>query len=80
MKFNEQVKYVFISAWYRLVPHPQPWIISSISLSSYHKCIHANCPYLIVTIPILTETRSKKESDFTMCPYFGKHLSILTLF
>ena len=35
-------------------------------------CILANCPYLIGTVPILTQERGRKKSDFIMCSYFCK--------
>ena len=42
--------------------------------------IPVNCPYLIVTVPILTPPPPQKkkwgEGDFIVCPYFCKHMSI----
>ena len=34
--------------------------------------ILANCPYLIGTVPILTQEKGRKKSDFIMCSYFCK--------
>ena len=42
-----------------------------------YKCILANCPYLIGTVPIFTQEKVGKRSDFTMCPYFCKNLSVV---
>ena len=39
--------------------------------------ILANCPYLIGTVPILTQEKVGKRSNFTTCPYFCKYLSVV---
>ena len=39
--------------------------------------ILANCPYLIGTVPILTQEKVWKRSNFTTCPYFCKDLSVV---
>ena len=33
-------------------------------------CILANCPYLIGTVPIMTQEKGWKKGYLTMCPYF----------
>ena len=40
------------------------------------KCILANCSYLIGTVPILTQEKGRKKSDFIMCSYFCKNLPV----
>ena len=40
-------------------------------------CILANCPYLIGTVPILTQEKGRKKSDFIMCSYFCKNLPVV---
>ena len=37
--------------------------------------ILANCPYLLGTVPIFTQEKVGKISDFTMCPYFCENMS-----
>ena len=39
--------------------------------------ILANCPYLIGTVPILTQEKVGKWSNFTTCPYCCKNLSVV---
>ena len=41
------------------------------------KCILANCSYLIGTVPILTQEKGRKKSDFIMCSYFCKNLPVV---
>ena len=43
----------------------------------YDEIILANCPYLIGTVPILTQEKVGKRSNFTTCPYFCKNLSVV---
>ena len=51
---------------YDLHPPPPPPPLKNIRI------ILANCPYLIGTVPIFTQEKVGKRSDFTMCPYFAK--------
>ena len=39
--------------------------------------VPANSPYFIGTVPYFNPPKREKESDFTMCPYFCKNLSIV---
>ena len=43
-----------------------------------HSCILANCPYLILigTVPILTQEKVGKRSNFTTCPYLFRNVPI----
>ena len=43
----------------------------------WDRSILANCPYLIGTVPILTQEKVGKRSNFTTCPYFCKNLSVV---
>ena len=44
-----------------------------------HTNIHvlANCPYLIGTVPILTQEKGREKSDFIICSYFCKNLPVV---
>ena len=44
---------------------------------SSYKCILANCSYLIGTVPILTQEKGRKKSDFIMCSYICKNLPVV---
>ena len=39
--------------------------------------ILANCSYLIGTVPILTQEKGRKKSNFIMCSYFCKNLPVV---
>ena len=39
--------------------------------------ILANCSYLIGTVPILTQQKGRKKSDFIMCYYFCQNLPVV---
>ena len=61
---------------------PRSWLspnvlIFPLTTFSCYQYILANCSYLIGTVPILTQEKGRKNSDFIMCSYFCKNLPVV---
>ena len=49
----------------------------TVSSSYWNNIILANCPYLIGTVPILTQEKGRNKSESIMCSYFCKNLPVV---
>ena len=60
-----------------------PWncvsqdILNEPVCGAWYNTILANSSYLIGTVPILTQEKGRKKSDFIMCSYFCKNLPVV---